>query len=150
MNTEYAKKLQDPRWQKKRLEIFEHAGWRCQMCGDLRSTLHVHHSFYDGREPWDYPNGSLTCLCSDCHEAHHVSKHGNGADYVPKVQLDLARDVHTQLLNHYHSLRADPRALRACAVICRLTEEPVTPKDQRRVVRLTKFINRRLAERKAA
>lgn len=30
---EYAKKLMDPRWQKKRLEIFKRDGWKCQNCG---------------------------------------------------------------------------------------------------------------------
>lgn len=66
--TEYSTKLKDPRWQKKRLEIFERDGWECQLCGDKDSTLVVHHRDYlRDKEPWDYPNSLLVTLCEDCH-----------------------------------------------------------------------------------
>lgn len=42
----YKEKLKDPRWQKKRLEIFDRDGWKCVECGDKDSTLNVHHIFY--------------------------------------------------------------------------------------------------------
>ena len=45
---EYAEKLKDPRWQKKRLEILERDAWVCQKCFDTKSTLHVHHRIYNG------------------------------------------------------------------------------------------------------
>lgn len=65
----YAEKLKDPRWQKKRLEILERDNWKCMLCGDKDSTLHVHHLFYyNGQEPWDYDNEALITLCEDCHE----------------------------------------------------------------------------------
>jgi hypothetical protein len=65
----YSDKLKDPRWQKKRLEIFERDGWECQVCGDKKATLAVHHRDYVfGKEPWDYPNSSLVTLCEHCHE----------------------------------------------------------------------------------
>jgi hypothetical protein len=35
----YSDKLKDPRWQKKRLEVFERDGWCCQCCGDSESPL---------------------------------------------------------------------------------------------------------------
>ena len=70
----YATKLKDPRWQKKRLEILEQADWACEVCGDSRSTLHVHHKHYiKGREPWDYDANQLASVCSSCHESHHDS-----------------------------------------------------------------------------
>lgn len=65
----YAEKLRDPRWQKKRLEIFERDGWHCRRCGDSESTLHCHHMRYDrGGEPWDSPSEDLITLCESCHE----------------------------------------------------------------------------------
>lgn len=68
----YLEKLRDPRWQKKRLEILEYANWRCQICGNSKETLHVHHSYYEGRkDPWNYPNGSLICICESCHKTFH-------------------------------------------------------------------------------
>lgn len=68
----YSEKLQDPRWQKKRLEIMQYADFRCQLCGDSTQTLHVHHSRYEaGKDPWDYPSGSLVCSCEKCHSVLH-------------------------------------------------------------------------------
>ncbi len=73
--SEYSDKLRDPRWQRKRLEIFERDGWKCQFCGDEKSTLVVHHKLYiPGREPWDYPNNHLVTLCENCHEAEYSSR----------------------------------------------------------------------------
>lgn len=69
----YSEKLKDPRWQKLRLEILERDGWRCQCCGDAKSTLHVHHKYYEsGFDPWDYDQGTLETLCETCHESMHI------------------------------------------------------------------------------
>ena len=65
----YAEKLKDPRWQKKRLEIFERDGWRCKICGSEDDTLNVHHLTYrKGFDPWEINNGLLMTVCSKCHE----------------------------------------------------------------------------------
>jgi hypothetical protein len=64
----YAEKLKDPRWQKKRLEIFERDKWTCQRCGGESKTLCVHHLAYHG-EPWEAPDSELVTMCEDCHEA---------------------------------------------------------------------------------
>jgi hypothetical protein len=65
----YQERLSSPKWQKKRLEVLQNANWRCQLCGNDREELHVHHSYYErGRAPWDYPNSSLIALCKRCHE----------------------------------------------------------------------------------
>ena len=63
----YSDKLKDPRWQRKRLEIMDRDGWKCRNCGDEKSTLHVHHWFYDG-EPWEINSKFLSTLCEKCHE----------------------------------------------------------------------------------
>jgi len=66
----YAEKLKDPRWQKKRLEVLEAAGWECHSCGDRENELHVHHNEYiSGREPWEYETQQFSVLCVPCHEA---------------------------------------------------------------------------------
>lgn len=64
----YAEKLKDPRWQKKRLEIFERENYTCQSCGDTSTTLHVHHCHYFKGNPWDTDSGWLKLLCEKCHE----------------------------------------------------------------------------------
>ena len=67
--TEYSEKLKDPRWQKKRLEIFERDKWKCRVCAAGDETLHVHHLVYmKGRDPWEIHSGLLITLCSQCHK----------------------------------------------------------------------------------
>ncbi|KKN50932.1 hypothetical protein LCGC14_0627970 [marine sediment metagenome] len=64
----YIEKLKDPRWQRKRLEIFERDGWKCQVCQDNLITLAVHHKVYlPNKEPWEYPDELLGTLCENCH-----------------------------------------------------------------------------------
>jgi len=65
----YWQKLQDPRWQKKRLEIFERDRFECRGCNSKEKMLTVHHSYYvSGRMPWNYPDGTLITLCNNCHK----------------------------------------------------------------------------------
>jgi len=76
----YQQLLNDPRWQKKRLEIFNRDNWRCVRCGNGAVTLHVHHAYYKhGMNPWDYPEDSLSTLCANCHGAEHGKTPGGNA-----------------------------------------------------------------------
>jgi hypothetical protein len=64
----YTEKLHDPRWQKKRLEVFTRDNFTCQLCKDTETELQVHHKKYIGwKDPWDYANELLITLCRDCH-----------------------------------------------------------------------------------
>lgn len=69
----YAEKLLDPRWQKKRLEIFTRDNFCCVHCSDSTATLHVHHTEYY-QEPWDAPNELLKTVCHVCHLILHFIK----------------------------------------------------------------------------
>lgn len=65
----YSDKLKNPKWQKKRLEVFDRDKFSCKLCGDKETTLNVHHKKYiQGREPWEYENSELITLCEDCHK----------------------------------------------------------------------------------
>ncbi len=77
MAKSYSEKLQDPRWQKKRLKCLERFEWKCGDCGAVNKTLHVHHKTYDrpGADPWDTPDGNLVACCHDCHEARESLAH---------------------------------------------------------------------------
>lgn len=96
MPTEYADKLRDPRWQKKRLEIMARDEWICQSCFDSESTLVVHHRRYiPDREPWAYPDSLLVTLCEDCHEEEKNSLRDACDSLLEQVQdkffsLDIA------------------------------------------------------------
>jgi len=71
----YSDKLKDPRWQKKRLEIFERDNWTCQSCKCTDETLMVHHFFYEhNKEPWEYDLDDLMTLCQTCHKYEHESR----------------------------------------------------------------------------
>ncbi len=82
--TNYSKKLRDPRWQKKRLEVLERDNWKCKKCGDDKHELHVHHLRYSG-EPWDVELEDLDTLCALCHKAIEVL---NSAEYLPAYARD--------------------------------------------------------------
>lgn len=65
---EYSELLKDPRWQKKRLQIFERDKYACRCCKDTTTELHVHHKQYvQGKDPWDYPDEDLITYCRFCH-----------------------------------------------------------------------------------
>lgn len=87
MVSEYALKLKDPRWQRRRLEIMQRDDFACQKCSAKTDTLHVHHRFYIyGRSPWEYPDNALVTLCLNCHE-----EEGQGGS-VPK---DAIQSLHS-------------------------------------------------------
>lgn len=67
----YSEKLLDPRWQKKRLEIFQRDNFICRRCNNHKETLHVHHLVYRrGANPWDYENEVLLTVCDPCHDLY--------------------------------------------------------------------------------
>jgi len=68
---EYQKALKHPKWQRKRLKIFERDGWMCKTCKSKNKTLHVHHKEYTKRYPWNEPNKNLITVCEDCHKRKH-------------------------------------------------------------------------------
>lgn len=71
----YSEKLRDPRWQKKRLEIMQRDGFKCQNCNANDITLNVHHACYlKGREPWEYDDDILITLCEECHKRIETQK----------------------------------------------------------------------------
>lgn len=76
----YIEKLQDPRWQKKRLLIFQRDNWACLDCGSTTKTLHVHHIKYFGINPWEYADEFMRTLCKDCHAKEH--------DLIPDSEVE--------------------------------------------------------------
>ncbi len=67
--SEFWKRYQDPRWQKKRLEVFQRDSFTCVECGAEDKALHVHHLSYEwDKDPWDYPVENFKTLCVDCHD----------------------------------------------------------------------------------
>lgn len=105
---QYWQKLQDPRWQRKRLEILNRAEFCCESCGDTKSQLQVHHGYYEkGKEPWEYEDDTLWCLCNKCHEkAHEARKAVNFAlaTYDPTKLDSLASVLDTTDEYFYYEL----------------------------------------------
>lgn len=68
----YQEKLLDPRWQRKRLELFDRDNWTCLACGATKRTLHIHHiSYFLQLEPWEYPGEYYKTVCYKCHKKVH-------------------------------------------------------------------------------
>lgn len=69
----YAEQLKHPKWQEKRLRVFEAAGFQCVKCGARHLQLHAHHKVYlRGKFPWEYADDLLECLCESCHTLAHA------------------------------------------------------------------------------
>jgi 5-methylcytosine-specific restriction endonuclease McrA len=65
----YQQLLRDPRWQKRRLEVFTRDKWTCQECKATTKELQVHHKWYVyGTMPWEVPMQALVTLCVGCHK----------------------------------------------------------------------------------
>lgn len=73
--TSYQKQLADPKWQRKRLEIFQRDNFTCKRCGSTEKELHVHHNYYIfGKDAWDYPDDCYLTLCFECHKNEDLNK----------------------------------------------------------------------------
>ena len=76
--SEYSELLKDPRWQKKRLKIFERDNFKCVRCEREDKTLHAHHKYYiKNRDPWNYNDCVIATLCDPCHKHEHDVLHNN-------------------------------------------------------------------------
>lgn len=90
-NKSYNEKLKDPRWQMKRLEIFQRDNWTCVSCNrhcpTFLLTMHVHHIKYlPNLEPWEYDNSHLATYCELCHNTEHLI-----GDQINESLVDLVR-----------------------------------------------------------
>lgn len=92
----YSDKLKDPRWQKKRLLVLERDGWKCKLCGDEKTTLHVHHKKYTGYSPWDAPEVDLITYCEHCHNIVGHFDSIDGCEFVKIIKYD-----HLTIANRY-------------------------------------------------
>jgi hypothetical protein len=91
MASTYSEKLRDPRWQKRRLEIMERDEWCCQFCFDSKSTLNVHHRYYEpGKQPWEYPDIALVTLCEHCHQQESDDRLRVEADLIKAFRESAA------------------------------------------------------------
>lgn len=71
----YSELLKHPKWQEKRLRVFDRANFKCRRCGSGERSLHAHHKIYfRGHKPWEYEDDLLECLCEPCHQAAHEAK----------------------------------------------------------------------------
>jgi hypothetical protein len=99
----YYELLRDPRWQKKRLQIMDRAGFRCEHCDEDPQTLNIHHSYYEkGLKPWEYPDESLHCLCEKCHK-----KTQNIKAQINRLIGTVPLTYQTQILGYVAALAMD-------------------------------------------
>lgn len=111
----YSDKLKDPRWQRKRLEVFERDQFTCQYCESTTKTLNVHHIEYQqGCQPLEYELDMLVTLCEECHEKEEFLKNftQSGINYLVSIgmlRLHIA-DIISTISHKYHNL--DGRELR--------------------------------------
>jgi hypothetical protein len=87
----YQKKLQNPKWQKKRLEILQRDDFKCQSCGADNEELHVHHKWYEyGKDIWDYENECFQTLCHLCHNEIEL--------HLKEILVDIVMDLRKSVI----------------------------------------------------
>jgi 5-methylcytosine-specific restriction endonuclease McrA len=82
----------DPKWLKKREKILTRDGQKCRICSS-EHPLEVHHSYYNNKPAWDYPDESLITLCRSCHEHVHKIRE-TIRDYSGKYSFDILQDLY--------------------------------------------------------
>lgn len=133
--TSYREKLQDPRWQRKRLKIMERAGYRCEWCGTdaqldsaKRGTvpgLQIHHGWYGKQvKPWEYEDDSLYCLCDPCHEQAETARRAVYAE-LGRIHPKHHRDVQLLLQQVQAAVAEDDESLGQATV---QRADPETPR----------------------
>jgi hypothetical protein len=99
------------------LEVMERADFKCEKYGcehpqDETNPLNVHHKYYDEEnrwlEPWEYPRGSLQCLC----EKHHREVHGLGDKNLHADEIEDENDILLDSETFKHVKYLDPQTLK--------------------------------------
>lgn len=89
----YAEKLQDPRWNEKRVSILKRDNLTCQECEIQEVVLQVHHHFYHANtDPWDYDDEVLITLCEPCHAQEEMLKAFDLTAFQYLLTLGLTRN----------------------------------------------------------
>lgn len=84
----YGEERKDPRWQRRRAEVYDRANWRCEYCSRSTEQLQAHHVAYiQGRKPWEYDDNHLVCLCDTCHA--EKTEHEKKLIYALKLRLRM-------------------------------------------------------------
>lgn len=80
----YRQQLLDERWKKKREQVLEHKGRKCEMCGATQN-LQIHHKRYIyGKYAWEYKMKDLLVVCGCCHQKVHGIDLEKELDYLIK------------------------------------------------------------------
>jgi hypothetical protein len=133
----YAEKLKDPRWQKKRLEIFQRDKFRCMECFSDEKSLQVHHIAYKGKEPWDTPNKLLITYCHECHQKEEDKLKAAGENFVKLMRADGQRSIEMEyfLNNLKYLIEKDTKQTAVAFLSLAIVDE-----------RLFKYINKYIAK----
>jgi hypothetical protein len=132
--SDYAKKLEHPKWQLKRLEIMKRDGMVCRSCGESEQQLQVHHRYYvSGRDPWEYPDWSLVTLCKCCHgreklaqEDRHPNTHREWEAMVGFLMCDTDDNVAWEFMVSMH-MAARAQGMTAAEYMRHLTDSVFQP-----------------------
>jgi hypothetical protein len=110
----YKEQLKSPKWQKKRLDVLNLRGFKCENCANEEKQLHVHHRFYlKGRKAWEYDNDVLQVLCETCHENEHKKpkEEENQSEIIEFIKSLDSYDYHN-FIDLIEYLKSNPTELK--------------------------------------
>lgn len=132
--SDYLEDLRSPKWQKKRLEIMQRAGWKCELCINAEENLQIHHKKYiSGHKPWEYENDLLICLCESCHK---LISNKNKQKIQPEqktsetIEDDFSADIDGAYLERTKiSIQNSIRSIEKCRIYLKDFSLPKITKD---------------------
>ena len=103
----YQTQIKSPQWQKKRLEILNLRGFKCENCSCETEQLHVHHRFYiKGRKIYEYDNDVFQVLCEKCHTEIHKKLLTNKIEKIVEVIPEKYKEI-IKVLDGYNEQTFD-------------------------------------------
>jgi len=97
--SDYQTKLKSPQWQKNRLQVLNRDKWRCKLCKDEETTLHVHHLEYQPKkQPWEYPLSNFVTLCEHCHHEVEILKDDNDFENIIIQKITWDSGIYTMMI----------------------------------------------------
>ena len=97
MDKEFAESYKTSEWQRKKNRILERDNYTCQMCGDTKGVMQVHHITYKhcNGKTYNALDEELITLCGACHRGDDGDhRHFFGGRYVIYPREHNRPEVH--------------------------------------------------------
>jgi len=86
-----ANTLEKSKWDKIRREVYNEAGYKCELCGNYKEELHCHEHWIWNDKKGTQTLDRLICVCKTCHDCIHIRR--SQTIYKPKYIKHLINHI---------------------------------------------------------